>query len=51
VLETALAAQRLYAYTNRSAKERAVRAIAIDVVTVLRDLTAAAHPAPMGARS
>jgi peroxiredoxin len=32
VLETALAAQRLYAYTNRSAKERAVRANAIDVV-------------------
>jgi peroxiredoxin len=32
VLETALAAQRLYAYTNRSAKERAVRAKAIDVV-------------------
>jgi peroxiredoxin len=32
VLETALAAQRLYAYTNRSAKERAVRANAVDVV-------------------
>jgi len=32
VLETALAAQRLSAYTNRSAKERAVRANAIDVV-------------------
>jgi peroxiredoxin len=32
VLETALAAQRLYAYTNRSAQERAVRANAIDVV-------------------
>jgi len=32
VLETVLAAQRLYAYTNRSANERAVRAHAIDVV-------------------
>jgi len=32
VLETALAAQRLYAYTNRSAKERTVRANAVDVV-------------------
>ncbi|PXX00316.1 peroxiredoxin-like family protein [Mycolicibacterium moriokaense] len=32
MLETALAAQRLYAYTNRSAKERAVRANAVDVV-------------------
>jgi hypothetical protein len=32
VLETALPAQRLYAYTNRSARERAVRANAIDVV-------------------
>jgi len=32
VLETVLAAQRLYAYTNRSANERAVRAHPIDVV-------------------
>ena len=32
MLETALAAQRLYAYTNRSANERAVRANAVDVV-------------------
>jgi peroxiredoxin len=32
VLETALAAQRLYGYANRSARERAVRANAIDVV-------------------
>jgi hypothetical protein len=51
VLETALAAQRLYAYTNRSARERAVRANAIGVLAVLRDLTAAAHQALMGARS
>lgn len=32
MLETALAVQRLHAYTNRDAKERAVRANAIDVV-------------------
>jgi hypothetical protein len=50
VLETALPAQRLYAYANRSASERAVRANSIDVVAVLRDLTAAAHPAPIGTR-
>jgi peroxiredoxin len=31
-LETALAAQRLHAHANRSAKERAVRANAVDVV-------------------
>ena len=32
MLETALAAQRLYAYANRSANERVVRANAVDVV-------------------
>ncbi|MCW2626654.1 peroxiredoxin-like family protein [Mycobacterium sp.] len=32
MLETALAAQRLYAHVNRSAEERAVRANAIDAV-------------------
>jgi peroxiredoxin len=50
VLETALAAQRLYAYTNRSAKERTVRANAVDVVArdrLAENAIGVGDPAPM----